>query len=92
LALLADAGTRAGQVEAAFDVLEEALVTPDTHAERFYAADESCVPPRACAASGSTRASVRKAMICGPRSYDGFTEGFATADLQEARTLLDALT
>ena len=39
LTLPADACARAGQVEAAVDVLEEAIVTADTHTERFYDAE-----------------------------------------------------
>jgi DNA-binding winged helix-turn-helix (wHTH) protein/predicted ATPase len=39
LALLAEACGRSGQIEAALGALEEALVTADEHAERFYAAD-----------------------------------------------------
>jgi predicted ATPase len=155
LALLADACARDGQVEAALDVLEEALVTADTHTERFYAAElhrlkgelvlRKCMEagakpaPRDIqyiqAASGETTGRVplqMEAEVCfhlaldvarfqqakslelraatslsrlwqhqGKRQeaydllapiYGWFTEGFDTADLQEAKALLDALT
>jgi DNA-binding winged helix-turn-helix (wHTH) protein/predicted ATPase len=152
LALLADACARDGQVEAALDVLKEALVTAETHTERFYAAElhrlQGELVLRQCqeagakpaprdiqqTASGETTGRISlpiEAEVCFHRAldvarfqqakslelraatslghlwqqqgkrqeaydllapiYGWFTEGFDTADLQEARALLDAL-
>ena len=154
LALLADACRRGGQIEAGLGALEEALVTAEQHAERFYEAElhrlkgelllrkwreaGTNLPQRdhqqSHAASGETtgRAPLqREAEACfqsaldiarrqgakllelraalslsrlwqqqGKRAaarqllaevYGWFTEGFETADLQEAQALLEDL-
>ena len=46
---------------------------------------------RACAACGSSRASSAEAYELLAPVYGWFTEGFDTADLQEAKALLEAL-
>jgi predicted ATPase len=154
LMLLADACARHGQIEAGLGALEEALVTADTHTERFYAAElhrlqgelllrqgteagaqaaaRAMHAGQAAAAVAMARPSPQaQAEACfqnaldiarhqGARLlelraaislsrlwcqhdkrrearqlladiYGWFTEGFETADLQEARTLLDEL-
>jgi predicted ATPase len=154
LALLADACGCGGQIEAGLEALEEALVTADQHAERFYEAELHRLKgelllrhwrevgakpaPRASqqshAASGETPGWAplqREAEACfqsalaiarrqgakllelraalslsrlwqqqGKRAdarqllaavYSWFTEGFETADLQEAQALLEVL-
>jgi predicted ATPase len=127
LALLADACTRDGQIEAGFSVLEEALVTADQHTECFYAAElhrlkgELMLRKRmeaeaeACFQSALDIAQRQRARLLELRAamslvrlwqqqgkratarellapvYGWFTEGLDTADLQEAKALLDAL-
>jgi adenylate cyclase len=154
LALLADACGRGGQIEAGLGALEEALVTADKHAERFYEAElhrlqgelllrkcrKTAAKPaprdiqQSHAASGETtgRAPLQMAAeACFQRAldiarcqgakslelraalslsrlwqqqgqraaarqlleevYGWFTEGFETADLQEAQALLEVL-
>jgi DNA-binding winged helix-turn-helix (wHTH) protein/predicted ATPase len=154
LALLADAYGCGGQIEAGLGALEEALVTAEQHAERFYAAElhrlkgdlllrkwrEAGTNPtprdiqQSYAASGEktgrapfqmeAEACFQRALDIARRQgakllelraalslsrlwrqhgkraaarqlleevYDWFTEGFETADLQEAQALLEVL-
>ena len=82
--LLRRAVSDATQVEACF---QQALTLPA--ASRLNPG--SCARPRAWHGSGSSRASAPKPASCWCRVYGWFTEGFDTADLQEARALLDEL-
>jgi len=153
LALLAEVCGSSGQIEAGLDVLEEALVTTENHAERFNEADlhrlKGDLLLRQCGEAGfepapsavhkghaagvgapgqsplrleeacfqraldiaqhqqakalELRAATSLARLWqqqGKRNdarqllaevYGWFTEGFDTADLQEAKALLDAL-
>jgi predicted ATPase len=81
--LLHQAVADAVQAEACF---QQAL----TIARRQQAKPGSYARPQAWCASGSSRASDRARALLAP-IYDWFTEGFDTADLQDARALLEAL-
>ena len=52
----------------------------------------NCAPRRASPGCGANRAGAPKRAICSPPVYGWFTEGFDTADLKEAKALLDELT
>jgi predicted ATPase len=129
LALLAEAQSKVGQVEAGLSALTEALTLVDKTAERLYEAElhrlqgelllKQVVPhaqqATACfqqalavarrqqARSLELRAAMSLSRLWqqqGKRQqarellaevYGWFTEGFATADLQEARAMLEAL-
>jgi hypothetical protein len=60
---------------------------------RAQAADKalSCAPRRASPGCGAKRGRWPKHMICSRPFYGWFTEGFDTANLKEAKALLDQL-
>ena len=52
----------------------------------------NCAPPRASPGCGASRAGGARRATCSRPVYGWFTEGFDTADLKEAKALLDELT
>jgi hypothetical protein len=51
----------------------------------------NCVRPRASPGYGASKVGGLKRLNCLRPAYGWFTEGFDTADLKEARTLLSGL-
>jgi predicted ATPase len=130
LVLLAEGYGKAGQVEAALNILHEALATAERHGARRWEAElyrlqgellleqtvdhtgeaEAClqqalaIARRQQAKSFELRAAMNLSRLWqrqGKRDaardllaplYGWFTEGFDTADLQEAKALLETLT